>query len=129
MSTCSHKWSMTNIRHGYLVVEGCYRCKARCCFFSTEARPPVDDYVDGEHFWTYRGSYQATKFDLACGACGEEVDLNDLMGLMLSTCQDPECTVARTAREAGEGAWVYVALCADTTHASGRCVSDRGIRP
>jgi hypothetical protein len=93
-----------------------------------EAQPPVDDYVDGEHFWTYRGSYQAAKFDLACDSCGEQVDLDDLMGLMLSTCEDPACSVARTAREAGEGAWVYVALCADSSHASGRCVSERGIQ-
>ena len=45
MSTCSHKWSMANLRHGYLVVEGCYKCKARCSFFSSEAAS-----VDGS-FW------------------------------------------------------------------------------
>ena len=26
-----------------------------------------------------------------------------------------------------EGTWVYVALCADSTHTSGRCVSDAGV--
>ena len=128
MSTCNHKWSMVNIRNGYLVVEGCYECKARASFFSTEPRPPVDDYQDGKHFWTYFGSFQAVKFDLACDDCGEVVNLDDMMGLMLSTCRDPECEVARITAREGRGTWVYVALCADSTHASGKCVSDAGIK-
>ena len=128
MSTCKHKWSMVNIRNGYLVVEGCHECKARSSFFSTEPVPPVDDYQDGEHFWTYLGSSQAVKFDLACDDCGEVVNLDDMMGLMLSTCQNPECEVARIAARGGKGTWVYVALCADSTHASGKCVSDAGIK-
>ena len=102
---------MASIRNGYLVVEGCYECKARASFFSTEPTPPVDDYQDGEHLWTYLGSFQAV-----------------MMGLMLSTCRDPECEVARIADREGKGTWVYVALCADSTHASGKCVSDAGIK-
>jgi hypothetical protein len=127
MSTCEHKWSMVNIRHGYLVVEGCYRCKARASFFSTEPVPPVDDYEEGEHHWIYLGSSQAVKFDLTCDACGERVSLNDLVGLMLSTCRDADCEVARIAARQPKGAWVYVALCADSSHASGRCVSEANI--
>lgn len=127
MSTCIHKWSMTNIHGGYLVVEGCHKCGARASFFSTETRPPVDDYQDGEHFWAHLASFQAVKFDLACGDCGEVVCLEDMMALMLSTCQDPECEVARITAEGKNGTWVYVALCSDSTHASGRCVSEAGI--
>ena len=119
---------MANIRSGYLVVEGCSKCKARVSFFSTEPQPPVDDYQDGEHFWTYLGSSQAVKFDLSCDECGQVVDLNDMMGLMLSTCREPECEVARIAAQEGRGAWVYVALCADSSHATGKCVSDAGIQ-
>ena len=127
MSACHHKWSMVNIRSGYLVVEGCRHCGARCSFFSTEATPPVDDYQEGEHYWMYLGSFQAVKFDLACNDCGELVNLNDMMGLMLSTCRDPECEVARITAREGKGTWVYVALCADSTHGSGKCVSEAGI--
>ena len=127
MSTCTHKWSMTNIRGGYLVVEGCRHCNARASFFSTEASPPIDDYHEGEHYWTYLGSSQAAKFDLKCESCGHLVDLSDMMGLMLSTCRDPDCEVGRTAMKASKGTWVYVALCADSTHAAGKCVSDEGI--
>ena len=118
---------MVNIQNGYLVVEGCAECRARSSFFSTEPVPPVDDYQDGEHFWTYLGSSQAVKFDLACDECGEAVSLNDMMGLMLSTCRNPDCEVGRMVAEAGKGVWVYVALCADSTHASGRCVSKEGV--
>jgi hypothetical protein len=127
-TACKHKWSMVNIRNGYLVVEGCHRCNARYSFFSEEPQAPVDDHIEGEHAWTYLGSSQAVKFDLACDHCGKRVELDDVMGLMLSTCTDPDCGVARIAAEAGPGTWVYVALCADSTHASGRCVSARGIQ-
>jgi hypothetical protein len=68
------------------------------------------------------------KFDLACDDCGEVVNLDDMMGLMLSTCRDRECAVARIAAEGGRGTWVYVALCADSTHESGKCVSAAGIK-
>ena len=36
--------------------------------------------------------------------------------------------VARIAADGGRGTWVYVALCADSTHASGKCVSDAGVK-
>ena len=128
MTTCSHDWSMVNIRNGFLVVEGCAKCRARSSFFSPELRPPIEDYHEGEHFWTYLGSSQAVKFDLVCDECGELVDLNDMMGLMLSTCRDSDCEVGRIVAEAGKGTWVYVALCSDSTHASGKCVSDKGVK-
>ena len=128
MSEHTHRWIMTNIRDGYLVVEGCPTCGARSSFFSTEHVPPVDEYHEGEHFWNYMGSFQAVKFDLECRDCGTTVDLSDMNGLMLSTCQDSGCQVGELVRRQGGGSWVYVALCANSTHAQGRCVSDEGIR-
>jgi len=128
MSTCRHKWSMVGTRPGYLVTEGCRHCNARASFFSTESAPPVDEYQEGDHFWTHLGSFQAVKFDLACDACGAITQLDDMMGLMLSTCRDPDCEVARLAAREGKGTWVYVALCADSTHESGKCVSAAGIQ-
>ena len=47
MDTCTHKWEMTNIRYGYLVVEGCTQCGARSSFLSTEAIAPIDEYQEG----------------------------------------------------------------------------------
>jgi hypothetical protein len=119
---------MTDVRSGYLVVEGCAECGARSSFFSMETAPPLEDYHEGTHFWTHLGSSQAVKFHLTCEMCRAKVDLNDMMALMLSTCQDPDCEVATIAKREGKGAWIYVALCADSTHGSGKCVSDEGIR-
>jgi hypothetical protein len=118
---------MTDIRSGYLVAEGCYHCGARSSFFSTEPVAPIDEYREGPHFWEYRGSAQAVTFNLQCDTCGEKVDLSDMTGLMLSTCDDPQCEVGRLAHKLGKRTSIYVALCADTSHESGRCVSDAGV--
>jgi predicted nucleic acid-binding Zn-ribbon protein len=127
MGEGTHRWFMTNIRDGYLVVEGCPACGARSSFFSTEHIPPVDEYQDGEHIWIYMGSFQAVKFDLECSDCGRTVDLGDMNGLMLSTCEDSGCEVGKLVRQQGAGSWVYVALCADSSHAERECVSREGI--
>lgn len=127
MSTCKHRWKMCDIRDGYLVVEGCSQCGGRSAFFSTEIIAPVDEHQEGDHFWRYLGSSQSVKFNLKCEECGELVDLNDVMGLMLSTSEDLLSKVAQIGKKE-VGTWVYVALCADSTHASGKCVSPKGIR-
>ena len=122
-----HNWFMADIRAGYLVVEGCPECGARSSFFSTEPAPPVDEYHEAGHFWIHMGSFQAVKFNLECSDCGTTVELQDMNALMLSTCEDPDCAVGEIRKQRGPGAWVYVALCADSTHASGTCVSSGGI--
>jgi hypothetical protein len=127
MSTCEHHWSMTGIRGGYLVTEGCYHCGARSSYFSSEPVAPIEEYREGPHFWEYRGSAQAVTFNLRCDECGETVDLSDMTGLMLSTCDDPDCEVGRMSRELGKGTMIYVAMCADSNHESGACVSDAGV--
>ena len=127
MSVCMHEWSMCNVRHGYLVVEGCWECSGRLSFFSTEPAAPIDEYRQGKHFWTYMGSSQTVKFDLECRACGTRVDLDDVNGLMLSECRDPDCQVGALVNQQGSDSLVYVALCPDSTHAMGKCVSSEGI--
>jgi hypothetical protein len=127
MSACKHAWSMCNVRAGYLVVEGCPECGARSSYFTAEPAPPIDEYHEGEHWWIHMGSFQSVKFDLECGACGEFVDLDDMNGLMLSSCEDPDCRVGALVRQHGHDTLVYVALCADSTHAGGKCVSPQGI--
>jgi len=122
MSVCAHDWSMCNLRHGYLVVEGCWECGGRSSFFSAEPVPPVDEYREGRHFWNYMGSFQTVKFDLECGACGRTVRLDDVNGLMLSDCQDSDCQVGALVAGQGPNSLVYVALCPNSTHATGRCV-------
>jgi hypothetical protein len=128
MSRCKHKWEMADIRHGYLVIEGCPMCGGRSLFFSMEAVAPVDEYQEGKHYWVYLGSSQAVKFNLKCIKCAKLVNLDEMMGLMMSTCENPECEVVKTGRKGGKGTWVYVTLCADSTHASGKCVNPKGIK-
>ena len=84
MSTCTHKWQMANIRHGYLIVEGCPHCSGRSLSFSTEVVAPMEEHREGSHFWIYLGSSQATKFSLKCVECGKVVNLDEMMALMLS---------------------------------------------
>jgi hypothetical protein len=120
---------MTNVRSGYLVTEGCFHCRNRISFFSEEPVPPIDDYHEGEHFWSYLGSSQASKFDLKCEKCGKEVFLGDLMALMLCWKCDPECGVCELAsQDPDTTTWVYLALCGDSSHASGKCLSEESIK-
>jgi len=56
--------------------------------------------------------------------------LKDVMALMLCMRCNPECGVyqAGSAEEKGQKNWVYVALCANTSHVSGKCISKPGVR-
>lgn len=128
MSSCAHRWSLADIRSGYLVVEGCHHCGARGTYFSTEVTAPVEEYWDGPHHWQYLVSSQAVSFNMRCDTCGEQVDLRDVVGLMLCTCDDRECEVGRLAAELGHDTSIYVALCSDSTHeTTPTCVSQAGI--
>lgn len=128
MSSCAHRWSLIDIRSGYLVVEGCHHCGARGTYFSTEIAPPVEEYQDGPHHWQYMVSSQAVSFNMRCDICGETVDLSDVEGLMLCTCENPDCEIGRMAHEMGRSTSIYVAMCCDSTHETNPdCVSDKGI--
>jgi hypothetical protein len=123
-SACHHQWAMTNIRPGYLVIEGCFHCRNRISFFSDEAVAPIDDYHEGEHFWSHLAHYQASQFDLRCEKCATEVPLKEVMALMLCTKCDPKCGVyAAATEEPGKKTWVYAALCANTSHSPNQCIS------
>jgi len=126
---CHHKWLPSNVRSGYLIIEGCFVCRGRISYFSDEPVPPIDDYREGDHFWSHMGSYQASKFDLKCDHCGKVVALDDVMALMLCMSCDQECGVFEMAtQQKDHKTWYYVALCADTTHASQKCISEEGIK-
>jgi len=127
-AACEHLWTMTNIRPGYLVVEGCFHCRHRISFFSGEAVAPIDDYHEGEHFWSHLSHYQAQQFDLKCKKCDAQVPLKEVMALMLCTNCDPKCGVyAAGKQERGKKTWVYAALCANTSHSPNKCVSDESL--
>jgi hypothetical protein len=126
---CAHKWAMANTRSGYLVVEGCFHCGNKISFFSMEPAPPIDEYREGDHFWSHMGNFQASRFDLKCEKCSLAVPLHDVTAMMLCMRCNPECGVFKAGSEGRDRkTWVYVALCANTSHASRKCVSVEGIR-
>jgi len=128
-TACHHQWAMTNLRPGYLVIEGCFHCRNRISFFSQEPVAPIDDYHEGEHFWSHLAHYQASQFDLKCEKCFAEMRLKDVMALMLCMKCNPECGVyAAGAQEPGQKTWVYAALCADTSHSTKKCIPSESIR-
>lgn len=128
-ASCRHRWKMVNLHGGYLVIEGCFHCRQRISQFSEEPVPPIDDYREGEHFWSHLGDYQASKFDLQCEKCSEIVRPRDVMAVMMCMKCDPECGVYKAQeRDGGKKTWAYVALCANTSHAGEACVSEAGIR-
>ena len=128
-TACHHKWAMTNLRSGYLVIEGCFHCRNRISFFSQEPVAPIDDYHEGEHFWSHLAHYQASQFDLKCEKCSAEMQLKDVMALMLCMRCNPECGVyAAGAQEPGQKTWVYAALCAETSHSTRKCIPPESIR-
>jgi hypothetical protein len=128
-NTCNHLWNMTNLRAGYLVIEGCFHCRNRISFFSQEPVPPIDDYQEGSHFWSHLADYQASQFDLKCEKCSTEVQLREVMALMLCMRCNPECEVyIAGSRESDRMTWVYAALCADTSHAAKKCIPAESLR-
>jgi len=51
------------------------------------------------------------------------------MALMLCMRCNPECGVYKAgSAEQGSKTWVYVALCADTSHAKKKCIPKSGIK-
>ena len=128
-AACHHQWTMTNVRPGYLVIEGCFHCRNRISFFSEEAVAPIDDYHEGEHFWSHLSHYQAAQFDLKCEKCDAEIPLRDVMALMLCTKCDPNCgCYAAATQEPGKKTWVYAALCANTSHSPNKCIAPESLR-
>jgi len=126
---CRHRWKIDNLRHGYLVIEGCFHCNNRVSFFSEEPVPPIDEYREGDHFWSHRGSYQASRFDLKCEKCAKKVSLKDVIAVMMCMRCSPDCGVYNVgSQDKGKKLWVYVALCADTSHVKGKCIREEGIR-
>jgi hypothetical protein len=126
---CEHRWFKSNVRRGYLVIEGCFQCKGRIASFSDAPVPPVEDHREGEHFWSQLGGFPAVKFDLKCAKCSTEILLGDVMAVMRCMTCNPECGVFEVAMgDVDLNSRVCVALCADITHGVKQCVSDEGLR-
>jgi hypothetical protein len=93
-------------------------------FFSHESRPPLDSYVEGDHYWRDFEGARAIRFDLVCRSTGMTFKLDNFLGLALCKACNSNCLVGATKKLLNpEKVWVYLALCADPSHLSGKCIS------
>ena len=121
---CNHEWKIINLRDGYLVTEGCMRTSDRSNFFTLHDRHHMDTYYEGEHYWRFLGSSQAVKFDLECVRCGKVMRLERTQALAMCVGCEDDCKANQAGEEEpGGNVWVYLALCNETLHESGECVT------
>lgn len=106
-----HRWEMVNVQYGFITTEKCFHCDKVVTYFSSEDKPPLEEYREGEHFWNVMETAQSIRFDLKCTQCGTLVELKELMGLMMCTGCDEKCAVDVLAKKLEpERTWVYVAF-------------------
>lgn len=79
---CIHSWQMINVISGLIVMKKCFHCMKVSACFCRDCKPPLEESREGNHFWDFVESEPAIHFDLKCGKCGEQVMLNELVGLM-----------------------------------------------
>lgn len=120
----NNQWDLKDLTTGWLMTEGCVRCDAKRSFFSRESRPPLDSYIEGDHYWRDFEGARAVRFDLLSRKTGRTFKLDNFLGLALCRACDSGCQAGSLNRflEA-DRVTLYVALCADPFHLSGKCVS------
>jgi hypothetical protein len=118
------EWDVKDLTTGWLMTEGCVRCGAKRLFFSRENRPPLDSYVEGDHYWRDFEGARAIRFDLVCRNTGMTFKLDNFLGLALCKACNSNCVVGATNKLLKpDKVQVYLALCADPSHLSGKCIS------
>jgi hypothetical protein len=118
------EWSIQNLSRGWLMTEGCVRCGARRLFFSHEQTPPLDSYIENTHYWRDFEGSRAVRFDLVCSRTGIIVKLDNFLGLALCMGCNSNCLVGTLKRLLKpDNVWIYLALCADPSHVSSKCMS------
>jgi len=118
------EWNVKDLTTGWLMTEGCVRCGIRRLFFSHENTPPLDSYVEGDHYWRDFEGARAIRFDLVCRSTGVTFKQENFLGLALCKACDSNCLVGSTNYLLKpDRVRIYLALCADPSHLSGQCVS------
>ena len=109
--TCKHLWKMTNKKPCFIITEACFKCQKTSSYITTEEKPPLEEYKDGDHFWNVLGHAQSIRFDLQCTECGKLVKLEELAGLMMCPGCEENCKVYSLMMDLEkERIWVYVAF-------------------
>jgi hypothetical protein len=106
-----HRYTMVNVRPGYVIVEHEVFSKQMRSYFSAEAIPPVEEYREGPQIWKYSGMAQSFQFDLCDCVTGQVTRFDDLLGLVPYTACPENSDVHRLGDLAqAERVWIYVAL-------------------
>jgi hypothetical protein len=120
VATPGHRYEMTNIQPGYIVVEHEVRSGAMRSYFSADPVPPIDDYREGSLTWKYSGVVQSFHFDVRDRATGVVTRFDDLLGLVPYVACRADSDLYRLGELAQEQKiWIYVALshhALDTAH-------------
>jgi hypothetical protein len=121
---CSNQWDLKDVTTGWLMTEGCVRCGAKRSFFSQENRPPLDSYIEGDHYWRDFEGTRAVRFNLLSSKTGGTFKLDNFLGLAFCQGCNSSCLAGSLNKLLKpDRVWVYLALCADPSHVSGKCVS------
>ncbi len=106
-----HRYTMVNVRPGYVIVDHEVFSKAMRSYFSAEAHPPVEEYREGAQIWKYSGMAQSFQFDLRDCTTGQVTRFDDLLGLVpYSACADTSDIYHLGELAQAEKVWVYVAI-------------------
>lgn len=122
------EWTINSLSTGWLMTEGCVYCGARRSFISQEKTPPLDSYIEGNHYWRDFEGARTFRFDLVSRRTRTVFKLDSILGLALCMDCDPSCLAGAISKLLKpEKVRTYIALCADPSHASGKCASSEHI--
>ena len=120
-----NEWEMIDEKIGYVVYENSFPSGLIRCYFSFEDVPPLEEYKEGKEYWKYIGSAQSLKFNLKNKTTGEVVQLNELMGIMYPTIDDPDNNVYQIQQIAENNKiFIYIALTYRDPSVKGRKLTD-----
>lgn len=110
-ATEGHRYTMVNVRPGYVIVEHEVFSRQMRAYFSAEAHPPVEEYREGKQIWKFSGMAQSLQFDLCDCTTGQVTKFDDLLGLIPYSACSPASDVYRLGDLAqSEKIWTYIAI-------------------
>lgn len=89
----TRRYTMVNVRPGYLVIEQENHTLARRSYFAAERTPPLEEYREGNQFWKPQEAAQTFQFDVRDTSTGEVVPFGELAGLLYYACCAKDSTV------------------------------------
>jgi len=106
-----HRYEMTNIRTGYLIIEQEQHSLVKRSYFVAESNPPKEEYREGNKFWKPFETAQTFQFDVQDTQTGEVIPFRELLGLLYYGCCKPDSDIHRMGDLAHDNRIsVYIAI-------------------